>query len=145
MSANKLLTLPICLVLSHFNLKANLLESSQLDSLPSTKSSLDSKQNSNDIDSSLEANSVDSSNIDSTQDNATSLASQNAQTSSELSRSFANQILKRTQLYGHIGTFGKSSILGNQKDSYLTLHFSANLSYDFFKKGEHLLNATIGI
>lgn len=149
MSANKLLTLPICLVLSHFNLKANLLESSsqssQLDSLPSTKSSLDSTQNSNDIDSSLEANSVDSNNIDSTQDNATSLASQNAQTSSELSRSFANQILKRTQLYGHIGTFGKSSILGNQKDSYLTLHFSANLSYDFFKKGEHLLNATIGI
>lgn len=54
-------------------------------------------------------------------------------------------ILNRTQLYGHLGTFGKSSIFGKQKDSYLTLHFSANLSYDFYKKNHHTLNATIGI
>lgn len=54
------------------------------------------------------------------------------------------QILNRTHLYGHIGTFGKSSF-GRHRDSYLTLHFAANISYDFYAKNDHLLNATIGI
>lgn len=48
-------------------------------------------------------------------------------------------------LYGHLGVFGKSSVLGKIKDSYMTAHFAANLAYNFYNKGETSATAVIGI
>lgn len=115
--------------------------------------SLDSSQNdlASDLENGLEKDLNDLENDSlSTQDtqnkNTQNVATQsNPQQDAQPPRPIIAQILNRTQLYGHIGTFGKSSILGKERDSYLTLHFSANLSYDFYAKNDHLLNATIGI
>ncbi|MGX2970799.1 hypothetical protein [Helicobacter sp. T3_23-1059] len=158
MSAKNFALIPrvfVCLALSHFSLNANLLDSSSqssIDSVPQSnaKSSANyTSTNSTNSTTSLDSNDKNSNDLEN--DSLATQATQSAITQNQLQQNtqprhpIITQILNRTQLYGHIGTFGKSSILGKERDSYLTLHFSANLSYDFYAKNDHLLNATIGI
>lgn len=147
-SLPKVPTLFALVAFSHFCLGANPLDSiSQNPTLQDNTPQYNIAQDSTTTDSTP----IDSTLIESadSQDFADSIISrvQSAQDSQALQPSqppIITQILNRTQFYGHIGTFGKSTF-GKHRDSYLTLHFAANLSYDFYAKNDHLLNATIGI
>lgn len=143
-SLPKVLTLCVLVAFSHFCLGAKVLDSiSQNPALQNDATQDSATTDSTPIDSTL----IESAN---SQDFADSIISrvqsvqQDSQTLQSSQPPIIAQILNRTQFYGHIGTFGKSSF-GKNRDSYLTLHFAANLSYDFYAKNDHLLNATIGI
>lgn len=137
MSAKNFALMPrvfVCLALSHFSLNANLLDSS---SQSNAKSSANyNSTNSTNPTTSLDSNDKNSNDVEN--DSLATQATQSAITQNQLQQNtqprhpIITQILNRTQLYGHIGTFGKSSILGKEREILISRFTLAQISLMIF-------------